>query len=185
MQKSGPRRSAGPIQTADKPFREAWRAAGPPKWIRIARLFPVAQSSRRALTAPTARFAPSQISAFCALAARSPCICSRLQVALPPSVATAHRAGASFRRTFGSLCRLWRQQPTGLALPSGAGRAGSLRPWAQTFLKLLAEKAAAGGLFRQTDGRTLREARRSSRFFRCHCSKAFSSPPSQVTARKA
>ena len=37
-------------------------------------------------------------------AARSPCICSRLQVALPPSVATAHRAGASFRRTFGSLC---------------------------------------------------------------------------------
>ena len=42
-------------------------------------------------------------------AARSPCICSRLQVALPPSVATAHRAGASFRRTFGSL---WAFGPT-------------------------------------------------------------------------
>ena len=41
------------------------------------------------------------------------------------------------------------QQPTGLTLPSGAGRAGSLRPWAQTFLKHLAEKAGAAGLFRQ------------------------------------
>ena len=50
--------------------------------------------------------------------------------------------------TFGSLCHLRWQQPTGLTLPSGAGRAGSLRPWAQTFLKHLAEKAAAGGLFR-------------------------------------
>ena len=58
---------------------------------------PVAQSSRRALTAPTARFAPSQISAFCALAARSPCICSHLRVALR-----------------------YAQQPTGLTLPSGA-----------------------------------------------------------------
>ena len=53
--------------------------------------------------------------------------------------------------TFGSLCHLRWQQPTGLTLPSGAGRAGSLRPWAQTFLKHLAEKAAVGGLFRQTD----------------------------------
>ena len=43
------------------------------------------------------------------------------------------------------------QVPTGHTLPSGAGRAGSLRPWAQTFLKLLAEKAAAGGLFRQAE----------------------------------
>ena len=89
-----------------------------------------AQSSRRALAAPTARFAvrlrvalrfaqqptgltlpfgalmvslPSQISAFCALAARSPCICSRLRVALR-----------------------YAQQPTGLTLPSGApsGRFG-------------------------------------------------------------
>ena len=58
---------------------------------------PVAQSSRRAPAAPTARFAPSQISAFCALSARSPCICSRLRVAL--------------------RCA---QQPTGLTLPSGA-----------------------------------------------------------------
>ena len=40
---------------------------------------------------------PSQISAFCALAARSPCICSRLRVAL--------------------RCA---QQPTGLTLPCGA-----------------------------------------------------------------
>ena len=89
-----------------------------------------AQSSRRARGAPTARFAvrlrvalrfaqqptgltlpfgalmvslPSQISAFCALAARSPCICSRLRVALR-----------------------YAQQPTGLTLPSGApsGRFG-------------------------------------------------------------
>ena len=46
---------------------------------------------------------PSQISAFCALAARSPCICSRLRVALR-----------------------YAQQPTGLTLPSGApsGRFG-------------------------------------------------------------
>ena len=51
--------------------------------------------------------------------------------------------------TFRSLCHLRWQQPTGLTLPSGAGRAGSLRPWAQTFLKHLAEKAAEGGLFRQ------------------------------------
>ena len=35
--------------------------------------------------------------------------------------------------------------------PGFAGRAGSLRPLAQTFLKHLAEKAAAGGLFRQTE----------------------------------
>ena len=41
--------------------------------------------------------------------------------------------------------------PLGLALPSGAGCAGSLRPWAHTFVKVLAEKASAGGLFRQTD----------------------------------
>ena len=33
-----------------------------------------------------------------------------------------------------------------------AGRAGSLRPWAQTFLKLLAEKAGAAGLFRHAEG---------------------------------
>ena len=38
--------------------------------------------------------------------------------------------------------------------PGFAGRAGSLRPWAQTFLKLLAKKAAAGGLFRQADAPT-------------------------------
>ena len=77
---------------------------------------------------------PSQISAFCALAARSPCICSRLRVALrcaqqptgltlpsgalrvalPPPVASAHRAHASLRafgrsQRSGKCCgiRLW------------------------------------------------------------------------------
>ena len=48
----------------------------------------------------------SQISAFCALAARSPCICSHLRVALR-----------------------FAQQPTGLTLPSGALRVAlGLRP---------------------------------------------------------
>ena len=103
-----------------------------------------AQSSRRARGAPTARFAvrlrvalrfaqqptgltlpfgalmvslPSQISAFCALAARSPCICSRLRVALPPLAATAHRADASLRRTSGRFGPS-AQVPTGHTLPS-------------------------------------------------------------------
>ena len=49
---------------------------------------------------------PSQISAFCALAARSPCICSHLRVALR-----------------------FAQQPTGLSLPFGALRVAlGLRP---------------------------------------------------------
>ena len=77
---------------------------------------------------------PSQISAFCALAARSPCICSRLRVALrcaqqptgltlpfaPPGwrfrFCPLNRRGGRWprpplvsRSTFGSLCRLWRQ----------------------------------------------------------------------------
>ena len=41
---------------------------------------------------------------------------------------------------------------SGFVSPGFAGRAGSLRPWAQTFLKHLAKKAAIGGLFRQTVG---------------------------------
>ena len=41
---------------------------------------------------------------------------------------------------------------SGFVSPGFAGRAGSLHPWAQTFLKLLAEKAGAGGLFRQAKG---------------------------------
>ena len=107
--------------------------AGPPSCNRIARLCPVVQTSRRALTAPAARFTPSQISAFCALP----------------------RAALVFAHAFRSLCHLrWQQptglalpfgapsgrfgpsaqQPTGLTLPSGARRAGSLRPTAQTFL---------------------------------------------------
>ena len=48
--------SAGP--TARTSRREVRRAHRPSECIRIARLFPVAQSSRRALVAPTARFAP-------------------------------------------------------------------------------------------------------------------------------
>ena len=88
---------------------------------------------------------PSQISAFCALAARSPFICSRPRVALPPLAATAHRAGASRRATGHALPVLpaqssrralaaptarfavhlrvalrCAQQPIGLTLPSGA-----------------------------------------------------------------
>ena len=52
---------------------------------------------RASLTVALMVSLPSQISAFCALAARSPCICSRLRVALR-----------------------YAQQPTGLTLPSGA-----------------------------------------------------------------
>ena len=52
---------------------------------------------RASLTVALMVSLPSQISAFCALSARSPCICSRLRVAL--------------------RCA---QQPTGLTLPSGA-----------------------------------------------------------------
>ena len=70
---------------------------------------------------------PSQISALCALATRSPCICSRLQVALG---LRPKCPGCSIIRTSltvvlmvslphnGSLCHLRWQQPTGLALPS-------------------------------------------------------------------
>ena len=68
------------------PLRGGLEGRSPPKSIRIARLSPVAQSSRRTLIASTARFAP------------------HLRVALR-----------------------FAQQPTGLTLPSGAGRAGSLR----------------------------------------------------------
>ena len=99
---------------------------------------------------------PSQISAFCALAARSPCICSHLRVALrcaqqptgltlpsgalrvalPPPVASAHRAHASLRafgrsqrsgKCFG--IRLWgaegKRRPRGL--PSEAQSAPQVR----------------------------------------------------------
>ena len=37
--------------------------------------------------------------------------------------------------------------------PGFAGRAGSLRPWAQTIPKHLSEKIAAGELFRHTQER--------------------------------
>ena len=49
--------------------------------------------------------------------------------------------------TFGSLWPLRGQVPTGHTLPSGAGRAGSLRPWAQTFLKHPAKKIGVSRAF--------------------------------------
>ena len=136
--------------------------------------FMPAQSSRRARGAPTARFAvrlrvvlrfaqqptgltlpfgalmvslPSQISAFCALTARSPCICSRLRVALPPLAATAHRADASLRCASGrfalraSAHRAHASlRATGHALPFGApsGRFATCGPtahWADASLR--------------------------------------------------
>ena len=61
---------------------------------------------RTSLTVALMVSLPSQISAFCALAARSPCICSHLRVALR-----------------------YAQQPTGLTLPFGALRVAlGLRP---------------------------------------------------------
>ncbi len=66
----------------------------------------------------------ANIGVLCA-AARSPCICSRLQVALPPSVATAHRTDASLGAhgfaalaNIGVLCA-GRAQPLYLLTPSG------------------------------------------------------------------
>ena len=113
------------VKTRSAPFaphREVWRAAAlhpffrPPfsGEVRRARRPSELQSYRPALSGRSnvAEGANRARRSFHSLAnigvlraaARSPCICSRLQVALPPSVATAHRAGASFRRTFGSLC---------------------------------------------------------------------------------
>ena len=81
-----------------------WHKKKPPEGaqsadkVRGAGAFPVAQS----FALPCL----SQISAFCALVARSPCICSHLRVALR-----------------------FAQQPTGLTLPSGALRVAlGLRP---------------------------------------------------------
>ena len=71
---------------------------------------------RASLTVALMVSLPSQISAFCALAARSPCICSRLRVALPPLAATAHRADASLRCAAGRFGPL-AQVPTGHTLP--------------------------------------------------------------------
>ena len=70
--------------------------------------------------------------------------------------AGAGRAHRSFAPHLRSLCRLWRQQPTGLTLPSGAGRAGSLRPWAQTFLKHPAKKIGVSRAFPTHDSRCRR-----------------------------
>ena len=104
-----------------------WHKKKPPEGaqsadkVRGAGAFPVAQS----FALPCL----SQISAFCALVARSPCICSHLRVALrcaqqptgltlpsgalrvalPPPVASAHRAHASLR-----ACRGLGQSPKAL-----------------------------------------------------------------------
>ena len=58
--------------------------------------------------------------------------------------------------TFGSLWPLRGQVPTGHTLPSGAGRAGSLRPWAQTFLKHPAKKIGVSRAFPTHDSRCRR-----------------------------
>ena len=57
--------------------------------------------------------------------------------------------------TFGSLWPLRGQVPTGHTLHSGAGRAGSLRPWAQTFLKHPAKKIGVSRAFPTHDSRYL------------------------------
>ena len=91
---------------------------------------PVAQSSQWALAAPSARFAPSQISAFCALAARSPCICSHLR--------TTQRGGATPKMVAvgrsGPCPQLIRYRPArfkmrmrGLFRASGASQASAAR----------------------------------------------------------
>ncbi len=91
---------------------------------------PVAQSSQWALAAPSARFAPSQISAFCALAARSPCICSHLR--------TTQRGGATPKMVAvgrsGPCPQLIRYRPArfkmrmrGLSRASGASQASAAR----------------------------------------------------------
>ena len=91
---------------------------------------PVAQSSQWALAAPSARFASSQISAFCALAARSPCICSHLR--------TTQRGGATPKMVAvgrsGNIPQLIRYRPArfkmrmrGLSRASGASQASAAR----------------------------------------------------------
>ena len=59
----------------------------------------------------------------------------------------AERAHRSFRSPPSGRFGPSAQQPTGLALPYGAGRAGSLRPWAQTFLKHPAKKIGVSRAF--------------------------------------
>ena len=106
------------LRLSNNPFGEVWRARRSATSIvataagRVRRSFRLTPSGRFAtfggkcpgcsiirasLTVALMVSLPSQISAFCALAARSPCICSRLRVALR-----------------------YAQQPTGLTLPSGA-----------------------------------------------------------------
>ncbi len=84
----------------------AWPGVGRYGVRRGAFLAPGCSIIRASLTVALMVSLPSQISAFCALTARSPCICSRLRVALR-----------------------FAQQPTGLTLPSGALRVAlGLRP---------------------------------------------------------
>ena len=101
----------------------------------------------------------ANIGVLCA-AARSPCICSRLQVALPPSVATAHRADASLGAhgfaalaNIGVLCA-GRAQPLYLLTPSG--RFGPLAqvPTGHT-LPFGAPPGRFGPLAQQPTGHTL------------------------------
>ena len=128
-------RPGAQTQTVEKP-----RIGRKPRFLR-----PGCSIIRASLTVARMVSLPSQISAFCALAARSPCICSHLRVALrcaqqptgltlpsgalrvalPPPVASAHRAHASLRafgrsQRSGKCCgiRLWgaegKRRPRGL-----------------------------------------------------------------------
>ena len=91
---------------------------------------PVAQSSRWALAAPSARFAPSQISAFCALAARSPCICSHLRATqrggATPKMVAVGRSGPCPQLIRYRPAR-FKMRMRGLSRASGASQASAAR----------------------------------------------------------
>ena len=92
------RRSATSIvATAAGRVRRSFRLTPSGRFATFGGKCPGCSIIRASLTVALMVSLPSQISAFCALAARSPCICSRLRVALR-----------------------YAQQPTGLTLPSGA-----------------------------------------------------------------
>ena len=91
---------------------------------------PVAQSSRWALAAPSARFAPSQISAFCALVARSPCICSHLRATqrggATPKMVAVGRSGPCPQLIRYRPAR-FKMRMRGLSRASGASQASAAR----------------------------------------------------------
>ena len=125
------------IQTEDERFLTQ---AFPKRIIYLFDRYSVSKKSASAAFSAKTRFPCSQISAFCALAARSPCICSRLRVALR-----------------------FAQQPTGMTLPSGAcGAAG--KTCRETLLRKASESTAhAAGFGIQLGG--LRPSETPKRFF--------------------